>query len=126
MVVTPAAPDPKAFIQQRRRWAGKWKYLGNRMSIVLALFIFFIHLGILTGMILTLMGKLPVLIFVCLFLVKVFMEYRLIHDIFTFAEKKFYSMAFMVCAFGYSLYAVVFGLTANIGKYTWKGRRYKI
>ncbi len=124
VVTTPSSRNLNDFIQQRKRWAGKWKKHGNITNIFLALFIFFIHLCILTGFLLTLLGKVPVIIFLALFFVKILLEYRLINDIFTFAGKKMDKCAFFVCAILYSPYAVIFGILANIGSYTWKGRRY--
>lgn len=125
LVYTPPHRTVKEFIQQRKRWAGKWKKHGNRTNILLALFIFFTHLGILAGFILTLLGQIPFLIFGTLIFVKILMEYRLIHDIFTFANKKISIGAFLIMSLLYSFYALIFGITANIGGYTWKGRHYK-
>ena len=125
IVCTPPSKNLIDFFQQRKRWAGKWRKQGNNTIISLAAFIFFIHLGVLTGCILTLLGKIPVLIFVVLIFVKILLEYLLIHDIFTFANKKMNIWAFLVSTILYAPYAVFFGMAANIGGYTWKGRRYK-
>lgn len=125
MVLTPPSGNLHDFFQQRKRWAGKWKKHENITTIILSLFIFFLHFSILIGFILTLLGKSPVLIFVALIIVKIFLEYQLINDIFTFANKKMDKWAFLVSVLLYSLYAVIFGIMANIGKYSWKGRRYK-
>jgi biofilm PGA synthesis N-glycosyltransferase PgaC len=125
IVNTPPSKNLTDFFQQRKRWAGKWKKPGNKTIIILAGFIFFIHSGILTGFIWTLLGKIPLLIFVVLIFVKILLEYLLIHDIFTFANKKMNIWAFLVSTILYAPYAVFFGIAANIGGYTWKGRRYK-
>ncbi len=125
MVLTPPAKDWNDFFHQRKRWAGKWKRHGKRTTIILALFIFIIHLGILTGFVLTLLDIIPILIFAILIFSKILLEYLLIHDIFTFADKKMNIWAFLVSSMLYSPYAVLFGIAANIGGYNWKGRQYK-
>jgi len=125
MVYTPAVNSVKDFIDQRIRWAGKWKNHSYGINTILALFIFYTHCCILTGLVLTLFGRIPVLIFTGLIFIKTGMEYLFINDIFTFGKKKMPLKSFLVCSILYSLYAIFFGIMANMGSYTWKGRYYK-
>lgn len=125
LVYTPPHLTVKGFIQQRKRWAGKWRKHGNPTNILLAVFIFFTHLGILSGLVLTLLGEMPLFIFGALIFVKILMEYLLIHDIFTLANKKMSIGVFLMTSLLYSFYALIFGIIANFGGYTWKGRYYK-
>ncbi|MBS0000978.1 MAG: glycosyltransferase [Cyclobacteriaceae bacterium] len=125
IVLTPPAENIRNFIQQRKRWAGKWKKHGNSTNMYLALFIFFIHCGILAGFVLTLLGYIPVLNFAGLIFVKIFLEFILIRDIFNFAGMKMEPGPFITCSILYSFYAVIFGILANTGGYSWKGRKYK-
>jgi poly-beta-1,6-N-acetyl-D-glucosamine synthase len=125
IVLTSPAENLPDFIQQRKRWAGKWRRHGNSTNMVLAVFIFLIHCGILAGFVLTLFGYVSVLNFAVFLSVKIFLEFLLLHDIFEFAGKKMKLLPFFICSILYSFYAVIFGVLANVGSYRWKGRKYK-
>jgi cellulose synthase/poly-beta-1,6-N-acetylglucosamine synthase-like glycosyltransferase len=114
------------FINQRKRWAGKWKNHSDRISTLLGIFIFYVHCCVLTGLLLTLLGRMPALIYAVPVFIRIVLEYFFINDIFKFSKRKMDIISFILCAILYSFYAVFFGIIANVGNYTWKGRQYKI
>jgi cellulose synthase/poly-beta-1,6-N-acetylglucosamine synthase-like glycosyltransferase len=125
IVFTSPVATLKEFINQRKRWAGKWKNHSDKIITWLGIFIFYIHCCVLTGLILTLMGRMPVLIFTLPILIRILLEYFFINDIFNFGKRRMDIIPFILCAIFYSFYAVFFGIMANVGNYTWKGRQYK-
>jgi cellulose synthase/poly-beta-1,6-N-acetylglucosamine synthase-like glycosyltransferase len=125
IVLTRPADSLPEFFHQRIRWAGKWNKHGLSANMILALFVFLTHCSILAGLILTLSGHVQVFEFAVLLSVKILLEFLLLHDIFRFAGKKMKLLPFFACSILYSIYAVIFGILANTGTYTWKGRKYK-
>ncbi len=125
IVRTPPTSGLTEFVHQRKRWAGKWKKHSRKGNIILAVFIFLVHFSMLVGLVLCIVDILSSLVFISLIFVKILMEYILIDDIFNFNNRKVATWPFLFCALFYSIYAVTFGIIANTGHYSWKGRKYK-
>jgi len=125
IVITPPTASIQDFIHQRKRWAGKWKNHANIRNRLLAVFIFIVHFSILMVLILSILGKISYLFLITIIFVKILMEYLLISNIFNFGKRKMGIWPFLICSLFYSIYAVTFGIIANAGQYSWKGRKYK-
>lgn len=113
------------FLHQRRRWASKWKSHKDIMSklspILIFLFYFIIMFSWIEG---ALYGGYATLFF--LFLLKSVSDYFYClgyHQV--YAKKVRFREALMLQII-YPIYAVFVGATSNFGKYTWRGRSYKI
>ncbi len=111
------------FIHQRLRWAAKGFYYRNTYVQVVAFIVFAINLMLLTTAISSFFYSKGILVFLLLFLTKLFVDYyfmRAAHPFFN--EKiKFYKAAMIVL-----LYPILIGaiaLFALQGSYNWKGRK---
>uniref|UniRef100_UPI004047D070 glycosyltransferase n=2 Tax=Roseivirga sp. TaxID=1964215 RepID=UPI004047D070 len=113
-------------IQQRKRWASKWK-IGKRFSTMLtALLVYLfqiVHLSIIgwlladRSMASTLLPALGL---------KVFAEFWLISGFFSALKQKYSFVHFLVLQTFYPFYVLYFGLVSNFGNFQWKGRSFKI
>ncbi|MFN3840732.1 MAG: glycosyltransferase [Cyclobacteriaceae bacterium] len=123
IVTTPQAMSVNDFINQRVRWAGKWRYVGMGATSVLAVFVFVFHLCYLLvplwamGWIVSL-GTLSILV-----LVKILLEFMYLIRISRWMNVPFNIHAFAALQFLYSPYVFFFGLISNVLKVTWKGRK---
>jgi cellulose synthase/poly-beta-1,6-N-acetylglucosamine synthase-like glycosyltransferase len=115
----------KDFMNQRRRWAGKWKKHVNINSKILAVYIFVVHVSFLLLILLLAIQKVQPFVFAVLLLLKLVTEYVFFKNIFKFFAKTLNIFPFVLSSLLYSLYAVTFGILANFGGYMWKGRHYK-
>jgi len=121
-VFTQAAPTAGNFVQQRLRWAGKWKHYPDYKVISLALFIFGYYLITLVGLVMAFFGLFPWLLFGKLMLIKIFIDFFFIQSVLGFWRKTVNPIHFMIMEIVYPFYSVIFGLASNWSNYTWKGR----
>lgn len=113
-------------VQQRKRWASKWK-VGNRFSTILTAIMVYLfqilHLSII-GWILA-DRSMANLLLIALGL-KVFAEFWLIFGFFNTLKQKYSFVHFLVLQTFYPFYVLYFGLVSNFGNFQWKGRSFKI
>ncbi len=124
IVKTNAQPNLYSFYNQRKRWAGKWnKYLDRRNSI-LAIFIFFVNLWSIIGIIYLFLGSFQ-LIFHIVFFIKIAFELFFIGSVLTFFgdHKKIFLIPIVQII--YPFYVVFTALNSYSKSYEWKGRIYK-
>ncbi|MGK7397760.1 MAG: glycosyltransferase [Candidatus Cyclobacteriaceae bacterium M3_2C_046] len=125
-VYTEPQPNLQALIHQRRRWAGKWKHQQRPAVMGLALFVFFYQFSFLTVTLLMISQKYPILAYLLQLAVKILVEFVFLKNIHHFSRIKFRKRIFIIWQLFYPVYAVFFGIIANLGIYRWKGRTYKI
>ncbi len=110
--------NTKAILNQKIRWASKWKMSGAKVLKIWAVGIFMYYL--------ILLCTTPYLIIkawdwvVMAFLMKLYVDYKMVQKSPTF--KVFSVYKFIVCQFIYPLYVTFFSIASNFGKYNWKGR----
>ena len=123
VVETTAVPFGE-FISQRLRWAGKWKQHRSFPGPALAVFIFSFHaafLMILPAVVIA--GE--VIIPLVLIAGKMLLEYMLLRRVSAFLGTGWSWTRFGVLQVTYPLYAVLFGIFANLKSPVWKGRKIK-
>ncbi|PIQ50294.1 MAG: hypothetical protein COW03_00705 [Cytophagales bacterium CG12_big_fil_rev_8_21_14_0_65_40_12] len=113
-------------VQQRKRWASKWK-VGKRFSTILTAIMVYlfqiVHLSIIGWMLAD--RSMANLLLIALGL-KVFVEFLLIRGFFSSLEQKYSFVHFLVLQTFYPFYVLYFGLVSNFGNFQWKGRSFKI
>jgi cellulose synthase/poly-beta-1,6-N-acetylglucosamine synthase-like glycosyltransferase len=113
-------------VQQRKRWASKWK-IGNRFSTILtALLVYLfqiVHLVIIGWIVVDESMASPLLMALGL---KVLVEFFLIKDFFSSLKQKYSIVHFIALQTFYPFYVLYFGLVSNFGNFQWKGRSFKI
>lgn len=113
----------KAFINQRIRWASKWKAYKKLPPRLLAVFIFTFNAMVVTGGILALTGDIPGVLFLEQILIKILAEFVFLRSILAFSGKKIHLIHFFLLQFFYPFYVVFMALAGLKGKYLWKERK---
>lgn len=111
-------------IQQKIRWASKWKQHKDWITWVMALFIFIANMTFIGLIILGINGNINFIEMTVLYGVKVLADVLLISRMLSwFGDKKPIRMT-IVFSIVYPIYAVVVGVLSSFGNYRWKGRNY--
>ena len=116
--VTKPVPSIGSFIQQRIRWAAKWKYNSSLAAKLLALFIFVVQISILLAMT---MLSIPLLTGLG---ARAMVEFIFLRKILAFLRTPWSWRAFIFLQVVYPLYVVAIAIISNFLRYQWKGRRY--
>ncbi len=123
VVTSGVKPDLSSFVEQRKRWASKWRYNKDVKTVILALAVFAFHSFILLSMLAALTGFMPVYLFACIFMIKAVSEGVFLRIVTNSLGRRFSISAFLVLQFLHSLYIVYIGLLVNVKKtYIWKER----
>ncbi len=115
-------PTWRQFLNQRLRWAGKWKHNKSFTSRVLAVFIWLSHscyIVLLAGMI---AGWFNLWLGMTLIGCKMLLELFFLVRVSNFLDALWSWPAFLLLQFGYPFYVIVVGILAQSGTYEWKGR----
>lgn len=123
LVKTVPQPTWAAFIQQRVRWASKWRLHrsgGHALSAVLAFALAFIEIST----VLLLIGSVgPWLVFFVFWTVKVGMEKNVLGKVLGDYGMRQSLSCFIRTSFLHPAYVILVGIRAISGKYSWKGRK---
>lgn len=121
IVVTTPQPSITTFIQQRLRWAGKWRSTSGATSKSLAVLMFvfqLLYLGVLgmlfSGQNLRTAGFLV--------LGKFLLDFVFLFNAGNFLNEKIRLIPFFLIQLLYPIYILGIGLAANFASYSWKGR----
>ena len=120
-VTTFAEPSLSEFVNQRLRWAAKWKHNTAISAIALALFIFIIQLSILAAyasLFLSFTYAIALLL-----LVKLTFESSFIIRVCRFTGVRFSWLAFLALQIVYPFYVLMVGIMANFLRPSWKSRK---
>lgn len=123
VVASRPATSANGFIQQRLRWAGKWKHNASLMTKLLALYIILVQMVFVGLMILAAMVTENLWITLSLVTVKLLLEYSFLHSVGRFLKLKWFWGAFFALQLIYPLYVIGIGIVSQLGTYEWKGRR---
>lgn len=124
VVFTEAKENWKSFRQQRLRWASKWRVGFRLATIFFALLVFVVQL-IQLGFLFNLMRLSDNLeLIASLLLFKFLVEFIFLWSVRHAFGQKMRGIAMMVNYLMYPLYTIYFGIAANFGKFSWKGRAY--
>lgn len=123
MVSTLPQSSISTFLDQRLRWAGKWKHHRDSKSKLLAVYIFTFHLVVLCLPVIALVSSIPWYLFAALFLTKAILEYRFLHTVTSWLNVTWNWLVFIFLQVVYSVYVVGVGLASNFLTPGWKGRK---
>jgi cellulose synthase/poly-beta-1,6-N-acetylglucosamine synthase-like glycosyltransferase len=110
------------FLQQRVRWAGKWRFNTSPISKTLAVFIFFFQASYIGLSLATLVGWIPVKSSMFLLALKFLFEFVFLYQVSVFLNNKWRWLAFFVLQMVYPLYVVWVALLAQHQSFRWKDR----
>ena len=125
-VVTTAPPKSLSqFLNQRKRWSGKWKRHKSMSTRLLAIFVFFFHLSFTLVLLLSLSGYYSwgALLVQCT--CKLIAEFLLVNSVLRFMDKRVSIKWYLVMQILYSIYVVLVVLIVQFTGFTWKNRSYK-
>jgi poly-beta-1,6-N-acetyl-D-glucosamine synthase len=123
IVSTQPTATLQQFLQQRVRWAGKWRSNSSITAICVALFIFVVSASSVIGIAMLVLTKSKIL--GLMLLIKLVAEAFILSRYCAFLEIKWRWPAFLALEIIYPFYVVVVGLAANFLSFKWKGRRYR-
>ncbi|MEP2275005.1 MAG: glycosyltransferase [Reichenbachiella sp.] len=112
------------FINQRRRWASKWRFHQDGFSMIAPLFIFCIY-SIWGWLLIDACSTMNPLGFFVLS-AKFGIDYLFINSVSRIQNSKVSLFSFILLQIIYPFYVVFFGLASNFGKYRWRDRIHKI
>ncbi|MCX8489753.1 MAG: glycosyltransferase [Cyclobacteriaceae bacterium] len=110
------------FVQQRIRWAGKWRFNTSMISKTLAVFVFFFQASYIGLGLTTYLGWIPVNSFMFLLTLKFLFEFVFLYQVSVFLDIKWRWFAFFVLQLVYSIYVIWVALLAQRQSFTWKDR----
>jgi poly-beta-1,6-N-acetyl-D-glucosamine synthase len=122
MVYTSARKTLISFMQQRVRWASKWKSYQNLRVQLVALCVFLVNLLLFLAIPLTLWGSLPAWVFLAAYLTKFAVDFLFLKEITDFLQARRYLWYMLPLQFVYIPYVLVTAVLGLWGRYNWKGR----
>ncbi len=123
LVQTKSEPSWKALLNQRVRWAGKWKAHRSFSHALSAIFSFLVQLVWLGSFGLLGLGSFGLLVFGLVWASKIFTEKRSLGKVLRNLNIKFSNTNVVLTSFIHPIYVLAVGLGAIVGNFTWKGRR---
>lgn len=111
-----------SFIDQRLRWAGKWRVNTSLSTKLFAAMIWLFHVAFIAMIISAFAGFLPWKLFFILAAAKFFVESILLIPAANFFRVKWRWISFIVLQFVYSVYVICVGFMSQILSPKWKGR----
>ncbi len=122
LVLTRAQGGLKELLNQRVRWAGKWKSHRSFFHAGTALFMVLAQLVWLESIYIFAQHRLTLVFFVWIWAMKVFSEKLALGKVLKSLELKTASLDFFLAAFFHPIYVLMVSLGTVFGKFTWKGR----
>ena len=113
----------RAFYQQRKRWAGKWRAYASWFPTVLAVFVFLCNLTPVAALVGGLTGVFPIQPVILLVLLKWVPEALFLGAVLLFLNKRTALFWIPLTQWLYPFYVVFFGLAAQQRGFVWKGRK---
>ncbi|SEG42071.1 glycosyltransferase [Algoriphagus boritolerans] len=122
LVYTKPQESFSSLLNQRIRWAGKWKVHRDLVHALSAFFSFLIQVIWVGTVFLLSLGSFGVLTFFTVWAVKVLSERRTMGKVLRGFELDFSLIDFLKTGIIHPIYVIFVGLGAVRGKFTWKGR----
>lgn len=110
------------FLNQRLRWAGKWRYHDGTNSKLLAIFIFLFHLSVIVLPLFVLVGDISLYVMLGLLGAKALVEFFFLRPVCTWLGIRWHGLSFVILQFIYPVYAVGVAVAAWFKAPFWKGR----
>jgi cellulose synthase/poly-beta-1,6-N-acetylglucosamine synthase-like glycosyltransferase len=125
IVYTQAMTSVNQLFQQRKRWASKIPLKMGRFTKVIAAVAYYVHAGLLAGLIFTLFRYSMIPVFLFALLIKIIPEFLLLSSMQSFFGRKNLMRLFLPAQIIYMVYITVMGAVSLAGSYQWKGREIK-
>lgn len=125
LITTDAADSWRAFINQRIRWAGKWRHNSDLRTRWMAVLVIFFHLGFLTVFLAGLAGRVESRTLMLAFATRFFAEALFLMGVTRFLAVRWSWTGFFLLQFVYSFYVVSIGVASQFVGADWKGRAVK-
>lgn len=123
IVQTQAQPTLKAFVQQRIRWASKWKAYEDLYTKTTAILVFWVSLALAVLPFLVVLHKASLFLWLNLVVIKLFFDLFFIRGVSKFFNEKVDLIAFVLLQLVYPFYVVITALFSFRKSYHWKGRK---
>ena len=123
LVETRSLASWSAFIQQRIRWAGKWRLHRSWSHALSAALAFGLAVVQLASLILLFGSREQALVFLVFWAIKTGVERRVLGEVLAVYHIQPSFHQYLASSFLHPIYVVLVGIRAIRGKYTWKGRR---
>lgn len=123
VVTTFPASGLKAFIHQRLRWAGKWKFSKSPASLVCGMLMILMQIAFVGACILLLLDYQGAHTLLFLIFTKFLMEFMVVFTVSQFLKQKVRIFPFVLLQFFYPFYVLGIGIASHVSGYRWKGRR---
>lgn len=123
LVQTKPEPSWEALLNQRVRWAGKWKAHRSFTHAVSAVFSFLVQLVWLGSFGLLAMGSMGLLVFGLVWTSKIFTEKRSLGKVLKSLGVHYRKTDSILISFIHPIYVLAVGLGSIVGNFVWKGRR---
>lgn len=123
LVQTKPEPSLEALLNQRVRWAGKWRAHRSFSHAVSAVFSFLIQLVWLGSFGLLAMGSMGLLVFGLVWTSKIFTEKRSLGKVLKSLGIQYRKTDSILTSFIHPIYVLAVGLGSIVGNFVWKGRR---
>ena len=125
LVKTKPISNISSFLQQRVRWASKWRLHPSGMHYISVLLSYGMALIQLASFLLLFGSWESRIIFMLFWLTKIIMERESLGKVLTDYKIHPNRSSFIITSFLHPIYLIVVGLLATFGKFTWKGRKNK-
>ncbi|AHM59402.1 family 2 glycosyl transferase [Flammeovirgaceae bacterium 311] len=125
VVSTAPCASWQEFLQQRKRWAGKWHLHKGIASKLPAVVVFLFYLLLTAAYVQAVWQPSYIPLILLLLFVKALADYRFLAPILYFLKKPLSLKVFMLMELVYPFYVLFFAFAANTGSFTWKERSYR-
>lgn len=125
IVSTEACSSWQQFMQQRKRWAGKWRLHKGIGPKLMAIIVFMFYLLLATVLLLPVFDPALTPYIALALCLKGVADYRFLRPIFHFLKKPLFLKVFLLLELVYPFYVLFFAVAANVGSFTWKERSYR-
>jgi len=125
VVYTIPQPSLSALLQQRKRWASKWRNYPLLFSWLIPVFLFIHYISIITIIWYAFILPQFILWLGVLLIVKIVLDGILLRKVMELCKLKFGYFSFLISEILYPFYALIIGFSIQFGSYKWKGRSYK-
>lgn len=125
IVETSSSKKLKSFIDQRMRWASKWKYYKSNKTKMLAILIFVLNFLWAGFLLVTVFNKINPVYFLIGLLVKFIVDFLFVNKVMQFLKKRFHYFSFLLLELLYPFYVLLISVFGSVGGYKWKGRRFR-
>ncbi|MDX5345910.1 MAG: family 2 glycosyl transferase, partial [Hymenobacteraceae bacterium] len=125
-VFTATQPSISSFVQQRVRWASKWRAYKNKKVQLLAVIVFLANLSVLIAAVAFWLEWLSEIALIGIVAAKFLTDFLFLYQILSFFKKKQYIWYMLPLQLVYVPYVLFTAVRGMWGSFNWKGRKVEI